>query len=359
MSTIGAAKVMTRTGPVWCHYSKDSATIKLRRFSEGAIFELEVTADDIEEFVPKAECKKHVESPDGSYSLDSPHGIRVWTEILQKLEATVPLPVEALKKSKTKLATKPPVIVPITHLRQFYETIQLLETATWVNLAEFYSNAPDSLERLWNHSRKAFFNYKNDDDWGRGKTKTLPAAPNNIKHITRTNEFTAFISPPDYRLRDGESSYSFVERELNPRRTRGGVFPDKRPARKSGAGGIDVLLKSHVTGFPVVGEVKVEDDKNAFFALIQAMTYAVELSTPNQLARLKTHFANQFGDLNEKRSKVEIALLMVNHFPDDSRQPVLKLIKTLNKNLSQNRGCEGVHKFIYIENDGEIWKFHS
>jgi len=346
MSKIGAAKVMTKTGPVWCHYSKDGETIKLRRFSEGAIFEVEVEGDEIEAFLPLKECKQLIRAE--SYSVNK---VEVWTKILRKLEAKV---TESPKDSAGSSKKRTPITVPITYLRQFYETMKLLETATWVNLAKFYSNAPDSLERLWKRSRDAFVSYHNDDDWGRGKTQPPPLAPHRVGDISSTNEFTEFLKQVDNSC-STKTGYSFVERELNPRRTRLGVFSDKRPATKSGAGGIDVLLKSGVTGFPAVGEVKVGDDKNAYFALVQAMTYAVELSTPNQLSRLKRHSGDHFGNLNVNKGKVEIVLLMVNHTKDDSREPVLKMIKSLN----EKNYCEGLGKVLLIENHGENWISHS
>jgi len=179
--------------------------------------------------------------------------------------------------------------------------------------------------------------------------------PEKVTAISSTNQFTAFIQKHGNLLGDVETGYALVERELNPRRTQRAVFSDNRPATKSGAGGIDVLLKSYLTGFPVVGEVKVDTDKNAYFGLIQAMTYAVELSTPNQLARLKKHFGVDFSDLDSDATKVEIALVMVNHVTDKSRAPILKLIKQLNS----RKKCNGLGNVVLIENKGEKWVFHS
>ena len=347
MKKTGAARVITSAGPVWCHFSQKDAVTKLRRYSGGSIFELNVDGVEIEEFVPLNVCETLVKAPDGySYSNSD-----LWTKILRKLEAKVaPFPKDSAGRAKTT-----PITVPITFLRQFYETMKLLETATWVNLAKFYSENPKSLERLWSRSREAFLSYKNEDDWGRGETESLPIAPESVGAIKTTDEFTAFITEHDNRIDDDQTGYTFVEREINPRRTRRGVFSDKRPATKSGTGGIDVLLKSHVTGFPAVGEVKVDTDKNAFFALIQAMTYAVELSTPNQLTRLRKHFGDNFRTLVVDEAKVEIVLLMVNHVKDDSREPVLKLVKALN----ERKECEGLGRVVLVENHGDKWVFHS
>jgi hypothetical protein len=348
---VGAAKVMTIAGPVWCHFSQRGETVKLRTYSEGKIHESAVDNDDIVDFVPGEKCKTLA----GLTKLPSYKKIEKWTAILQALAANVPPPVEDSVKPTTKAAKSPRITVPITYLRQFYETMKLLETATWVNLAAFYSKEPKWLERLWRHSRNAFETYKNGDDWGRGTTEDLPTAPKSVSAIKTTDEFTAFITKHGNRLGEITTSYTFVERELNPRRTRLGEFSDKRPATKSGTGGIDVLFRSHATGFPVVGEIKVRRDKNAFFGLIQAMTYAVELSTPNQLARLKKHFA-AFGKLDVDAAEVDIVLVMVNHVKDRSLEPVLELVKALNN----RKKCKGLGRITLMENTnhGEEWTSH-
>jgi hypothetical protein len=345
---VGAAKVMTKAGPVWCHLSERNETRKLRRYCEGAVFEVvDVESDEIEEFVTLKQCQGLV--PDQStYSWEND---KAWAAILRKLEATTaPSNEDSVGRRSTAAIT-----VPITHLRRFYDVMKLLDTATWVQLAKFYSDAPASLERLWEHSQTAFSCYHNTDAWGRDKTKDLPSAPKRVVSISSTNEFTAFIKAPNNSFGNVTPGWTFVERELNPRRTRRGMYSDKRPATNSGAGGMDLLLRSIATGFPAVGEVKVKKDKNAFFALVQAMTYAVELSTPKQLTRLKTHFGDHFSDLNVERGRVEIALVMVNPVDDGTLEPVLTLVNALN----DRQKCKGLGTIVLIENEGEGWSIRA
>lgn len=339
---VGAAKVMTMAGPVWCHMSESGNTLKLRRYSENAIFELNPDGNEVEQFIPLEKCKTLVKAE--SYSF---RDIEVWTKIFQILEEGV---VSQPKESKSKT----PIIVPITPLRQFYETMLLLEKATWVNLAKFYSENPVCFERLWNKSQKVFQSYANEADWGRGETRDLPPVPAKAGLISSTNEFTAFVRQPKNSC-SHETGFTYVERELNPRRTRQGVFSNRAPSTKSGTGGIDVLLKSKATGFPVVGEVKVGDDKNAFFGLVQAITYAVELSTPNQLARLKKHFGDNFKNLNVEEGKVEVVLLMVNPVKDATLDPVKDLISVLN----ERKKCRGLATITLIHNKDEKWISYS
>lgn len=39
-------------------------------------------------------------------------------------------------------------------------------------------------------------------------------------------------------------------------------------------------LQSRASRLPIIGEVKAKDDTNLFVALVQGLTYAVELTTP-------------------------------------------------------------------------------
>ena len=339
----GAAKVNTANGPLWCHVSSKNDTVKCRRYVEGNVFEVEHW-DDLENFVPLAECKAYVSEKQASYSFTN---VQFWTEVIQRLQVKAP----KITNRYSKKTGKPGGKVPITLLRRFYECIQEFNTARVVGLAEFYENNPKSLEMLWNVSRTTFSTYKNDAGWGQNRRKELPLAPNSLKDVSETNEFTAIVK----KAMDGGDflGFTFVEREINPRRTRNATFPDGTPATKSGRGGIDLLLATS-EGVPVIGEVKRKKDRNVFYALLQAMTYAVELSTPDQLKRLKTHFGDSFQKLSITGGKVNIALFLVNPVKDATREPVKKLINKLN----QNNDCEGLGKIELLWNEGEEWKRH-
>jgi hypothetical protein len=79
---------------------------------------------------------------------------------------------------------------------------------------------------------------------------------------------------------------AFVARELNPTRATLTQHDDGRSGLDAGAGGIDVLLESE-NHLPIVCEVKAATDTDPLLALVQALTYAVELVTPSQRRRLE------------------------------------------------------------------------
>ncbi len=338
----GVAKVITENGPLWCHVSRKNDTVKCRRYAEGNVFEVP-DWDTIETFVPLSECQKHLKKQT-SYSYKN---VMFWSQILDQLEAGT-LNTTAARSSESK--EQGPQI-PETRLRRYYRCIHEFDKALMVGLADFYQNNVKALEKLWNDSRKRFDVYENHAGWGQGKRKDLPSPPRHLREIKSTNVFTAFVKQA---MKDGDfQGFTFVEREINPMRARNAVFADGTPATKSGKGGIDLLLASNST--PVVGEVKVKRDKNVFFALLQAMTYAVELSTPKQMSRLRKHFPDSFQNLDLAGGKVNIALFLVNPVKDPTRKPVENLITQLNKNGK----CKGLGRIELLWNDGEVWHRHA
>jgi hypothetical protein len=90
----------------------------------------------------------------------------------------------------------------------------------------------------------------------------------------------------------GGPAFRVVDYEVSLFRTTGGAtFEDGKAGTSSGSGGMDLLLQDSESRIPIVGEIKASTDRDLFLALIQALTYATELTTPNQLIRLVGHYA--------------------------------------------------------------------
>jgi hypothetical protein len=350
----GAARISTKLGSIWCHLSTQGRTFKLRQFRGGIVSIVEIESDDINElielFLPKSECEKLVPGKN-SYAHTE---YDVWAEIFEELEAgKFPPESESSQQAKSKSKNRSnhaKTNVPITVLRNFYVLLDDLGVEAQRSLAKFYSDKPLSLENLWNKSSESFSTYQNiNAGWNEGNRAKLPDSPETLRNVRATDQFTSYLRKNDS---DGKKfGFTFVKREINPRSTRQGLYDNKVPASNSGGGGMDLLLKSTDGEFPVVGEVKVGKDKNAFYALVQAMTYAVELSTPNQLKRVKEHITPHFENLDLEDAKVEIAIILVNPVNDQTLEPVIKLIRNLNRRKS----CEGLSKISIKKNSGDTW----
>jgi hypothetical protein len=81
-----------------------------------------------------------------------------------------------------------------------------------------------------------------------------------------------------YPLKKWDTDIHGVDYEISPFRTTGhAAFEDGKVAT-SGGGGLDVLLCDRAARL-VIGEVKAPTDRSLFFAFIQALTYAIELTS--------------------------------------------------------------------------------
>jgi hypothetical protein len=102
----------------------------------------------------------------------------------------------------------------------------------------------------------------------------------------------------------------FVDYEISPYRTTNNAMMEDGRAGVSGSGGLDLLLVDQSGGasVPIIGEIKAKTDRNLFFALIQSLTYAVELTSRSQIERLGNIYRNCFNNLPDN-SKVDIYLL--------------------------------------------------
>ena len=204
-----------------------------------------------------------------------------------------------LAKRMGLLQKKPKTKVPITDLRRVYELLRTLneslkrEKANELHLAiaKGFLASPAAFASLWKSSLDQFCTYEPGNlAYLDHRRKPLPA---NVKDpLQSTNTLVAAIQGAEGLLPvvdHPELRFTYVERELNPRRTKDAIYESGEPASSSGTGGTDVLLRSN-DGVPIIGEIKVNRDTNPFFGLVQVLTYAVEFCIPQQIARLATSF---------------------------------------------------------------------
>ncbi len=146
-------------------------------------------------------------------------------------------------------------------------------------------------------------------------------------------------------------SFTYVDYEVGPLRTTRSICEDGRSGDVGGAGGIDVLLSDADDQTPVVGEIKADTDVNCFFALIQSLMCAVELSTPAQQERLSLMYPGQFAFVSGKPS-VDIALIFLRYGDGDQSLEFLRLTKTLASLLmEEGNSASSIVRRIIAVND--------
>lgn len=178
-----------------------------------------------------------------------------------------------------------------TQLRELYDALGALKEQEQTALAELHANDPERLIGRFAHSVETVAGYPPNTEAFHGganakaQRKPLDDPPTPIAEIVKTDHFASHLAGDQECLVENapELSFRFVDREIFALRTTAADGP--RPRRRS----LDLLLVSR-DGRPIAGELKLGADKPTYFALVQALMYAAELSSPAQRERLMKHY---------------------------------------------------------------------
>lgn len=253
----------------WLHFSRKRDTVKLR----------EVTPEEVK--------------PEETFDVSDPAQLAAVVERVSAARFYAGWPLASALEGRARLsARRRRSPVPQTKLRGLYQVLRDFDDSTIgpAILQNAIRKKGRPLLRYFEESYEHFDQYSNvSEGFGDGKNRKKEGAFGYAERVARSLQATGrWILDPEF-------AFDFVAREVNFRRTSGGAFfEDGTLARSSGAGGVDLLLRSHVGGLPIVGEIKASTDTNAFVALVQALTYACELATPAQRERVERHYPEHF-----------------------------------------------------------------
>jgi hypothetical protein len=229
-------------------------------------------------------------------------------------------------------------IVPNTELRSFYRTLSKMSFSTSTQLALLTDlNRKDNYDHLVKMYENSFYHikriYNNDEPiiGDSSKRKSLPVPGTKIK---KTNELVSLLSDKINITHDTDPSYNFkyIDREIAPLRTTSAKFDTGKSAKSSGNGGIDFIGWNTANELPILGEIKINNDQNPFYAIIQLLTYLSEISTPSQIARCNTHKLFNGKQLTIDQEFYLYVVLHNYRIENNS----LKNILELSRNLAQN-----------------------
>ena len=110
----------------------------------------------------------------------------------------------------------------------------------------------------------------------------------------------------------GNHKLEYVDNEIFPFRTTLGCGESGKSAKRSGSGGLDLLLASDLNGvLPGVGEIKgCKEQVGPTFALVQSLMYSAQLATRAQFLRLKKHYSGFFGSINTDQPRVDVIVFL-------------------------------------------------
>lgn len=206
-------------------------------------------------------------------------------------------------------------LIPQTRLRRFYQTLRIfggigITTEILNHLNE--NSRSERISKIIDESVRHFQRYQNIDQPFHGRNINNQTID---QYVDKPNKFAKCMQARMKRAKNNQlvtmsdnTELVFVDYEISPYRTTGNVPMEDNQRGVSGAGGLDLLLVDKNENIPVIGEIKAATDRDLFLALIQALMYAVELSSSNQIERLRNTYNEAFNDL-AKNTKVDIYLL--------------------------------------------------
>ncbi|MGB5037525.1 MAG: hypothetical protein WBQ66_13000 [Blastocatellia bacterium] len=158
--------------------------------------------------------------------------------------------------------------------------------------------------------------------------------------IDSTDPFAAYIKNKAWTV-EGPSdlTFTYVDRELSPLRIteQGGARPSVR--------WLDLLLREHEAGQPIVTELKVRRDSLPYYALTQALMYAADLCGRNQFERLNQLLPGDAKPFvwHDDRPSLDVAVIFFEPPEsgwsnwDDSLGATKTIVANLNKDPRVNR----------------------
>lgn len=242
--------------------------------------------------------------------------------------------------------------IPLTRMRSLYEMLDLFSSIechlAMVREAKRDRN-PAILAEFFEASVESFSKYSNVDEpfYPNGSPrKDLPDL-NSIERIGGTTHLTSFLKTGGtaHVVKNPDLDFVFVDREIVPARTTGNARFENGE-RSNQVRRLDWLLANAHDQFPVIAEVKVNNDKDPFYALCQLLMYAAELVTPAQRTRLCRHYPGSFrlpasadGSIDAEGPVMDLYIVISNYNPRSApRQEILEETSELAQRLVTEKG---------------------
>ena len=179
----------------------------------------------------------------------------------------------------------------MTKLRGFYNSLGLFSVQTQTVICDDLALRPKGLVERFVKAIEQNAPFDNraqpflpeNSEVGRGTITEIDKNDNRIFKLLKDRQ------PVRVSLSFDQYEFHLVERKVPPKRIRDAWEPD------SGRGGIDYIAIRNTT--PILGEIKVRNDTNSFYAFIQLLTYLSEMATSYQIERANRHgtFAVDLG----------------------------------------------------------------
>ena len=175
----------------------------------------------------------------------------------------------------------------MTRLKSLYRSLGLLSTRGQTAICEDLTERPTVLARCFaealseNRNRPAIDQPFLPANAEKVRKPTGPDDRNDNKVYHRLQSGDRLDIPTPR----GDYSFKVIARQVPPLREAGNDRPH------SGRGGVDYVGVAGKS--PILGEIKLGDDQNPFYALIQLLAYMSEMATESQVERARKYL---FGE---------------------------------------------------------------
>jgi len=219
-----------------------------------------------------------------------------------------------------------------TRIRSFYELLNNFSTETQSQMCDDIIRGATSANRAWLVSEfveaiNSNSGYDNTaqpflGEQARRQRSVLShesIGDNRIVWLLSSKATVRIIADCDMEV----ARFRYSERQIAPKRTAHAHVPS------SGAGGIDYLgfRESPEPGRPVIGEIKVDSDGNAFYAFVQLLVYLSELATAKQIDRANCH--NLFGTPIGQDPQFDLHILLADFNGRGKKVPIIEKTRVI------------------------------
>ncbi len=245
--------------------------------------------------------------------------------------------------------------IPVTKLRNFYDSLCGLGLTAQTQLCILKDiNNADKYKRLiflYEESKEHFRKYENiDEPFLPDSINHRKPLPHDVAAASNTSEVISIFQEKqkgnDGIAVDGSAcDFKYIEREVPTSRTTNAIT-EYGVKGKSGSGGIDFIGSNCTDKLPVLGEIKVRSDQNAFYALIQLLTYLSELSTCNQIDRINKY--KLFGDITlTEEATFYLYIVSVYANLGDIKNEILSETQRLAAHLEKD--IKEIEKIVFLK----------
>jgi len=246
-----------------------------------------------------------------------------------------------------------------TPLRVEYDRLTSVPHGQLAEEAARYAKDSSGLRDLFLESCEIAAQYPEIDEvFFEERTRTPYSDPiESPELISRTIDFAGQLTSQKTWHVDGNESleFSFVAREVFPLRTTAANGP--RPDRRW----LDLLLVSN-DGLPIAAELKIKGDRLSYFALVQSLMYAAELSSPLQIARIKKYLHHSNFDQPNIEGVLDVYLIDFEPFNKVMNDPSYKAgvdestLKIMNSLGEDERFTNVVRRMAFLNSKVENGK---